>query len=299
MKRFRPKWRMLVMWLVAGQVAGIAGAPQLWANDCQSSPPPADFARSDVYAKLPFKAGEVAEYSVDYNGVHVGYGNLQVEKPIKLDIVTGVVGGKPQYKSYWHMYFKGDAYTGDWYSAIFRGHDVIAAYARPWNFAVSRFYIRQNEKAAFQDAVKQIKRLEFMQQLCLVTEQTTNEIKNQTKTKNINFQYGAADVLGAIYKLRTLTYKKGQSQRYLVYSSEKDWWIEATSEGVETVTVKAGKFVADKLKLKTFIGKQMQAKSDSHVWIARDHPSRPMVKVEAEVKIGSVDLELEKFQPGH
>jgi hypothetical protein len=46
------------------------------------------------------------------------------------------------------------------------------------------------------------------------------------------------------------------------------------------------------------VGKDLEQKGPIHVWIAEDHPSRPLVKVDGTVKIGWMELVLEKFVEG-
>ncbi len=272
-----------------------------WGEDTPpcAAQPLVEVARTDVYKGMPFKAGEVSKFSLEYGAVHVGYGFLRIKNPIKEEVAVGITNGNPVRKSMWHMQFQGEAYTGDWYKAIFQGNDVIQAFSLPGSFAISQFYIRQNEKAALKSPVQIEKWLSFDQESCKVTEKVQNHSENKETIDVYNFEFGAADVLGAMHRLRSFVYEPGKPISFLVYSSQKSWWIEATSMGVESVKVEAGTFAADKLKLKTYIGKDMQATGDSYIWIARDHPSRPVVKVKAEVKIGSVGLYLDQFTPGN
>ena len=66
---------------------------------------------------------------------------------------------------------------------------------------------------------------------------------------------------------------------------------------VEDVSVKAGKFSATKLKLQTFFGKELQQKGDVLVWISTQG-ERPIIQVKADIKLGSIWIELAKFQAG-
>jgi hypothetical protein len=83
-----------------------------------------------------------------------------------------------------------------------------------------------------------------------------------------------------------------------VYSSGQNWWLEATPVAFEEITTKAGKFKAVKLNLQTYIGQDLQQKGMVDVWIATEHPSHPLVQVKAEIKLGSVWIEMVKFEPG-
>lgn len=277
-----------------------------FAADSPPPPPPCitqalpNWQRADVYKNVPFKGGEEAKYLLEYGAIHVGYGILNVLAPVKHPItISASTDAKPVQDGRWHMQFHGEAYTGDWYSGIFKGNDVIQAIVQPRTMAVSTFYIRQKEKGALSSLLHVEKWLTFDQQLCKVQERQVLHSKgNREKVETYDLEHGAADVLGAVFRMRTYTFQEGVPVRFLVYSSEKNWWLEATPVAKETVEVPAGKFVCDKLKLQTYIGKDLQQKGAMFLWIARDHPSRPMVKVEADVSFGSVEVRLEKFKPG-
>ena len=111
-----------------------------------------------------------------------------------------------------------------------------------------------------------------------------------------DLEYGAIDALGALFKIRTLNFQKRKPIQFTVYSSEKNWTLEALPVGFETIEVKAGKFKAVKVRLKTSAGQDFEQEGNMFLWIATDHPNRPLVKVEAELKFGSVDLQLHKLK---
>ena len=118
------------------------------------------------------------------------------------------------------------------------------------------------------------------------------------KNESYYLSPGAIDALGASFKLQ-LDYKIGRKERILVYTSEKNWWLEILPEKIEEVEVKAGKFEAVKIRLKSYLGKQLQQKGKLTAWVAtKKHPSRPLVKVEGELKFGNAYMELSKFTPG-
>ncbi len=98
--------------------------------------------------------------------------------------------------------------------------------------------------------------------------------------------------------MRTIKLEVGKPVRAPVYTSEKNWWLEVSPLKIEKIKVPAGTFKAMKVQLQTFIGKEMQQKGDVFAWIAVDHPARPIVQIEGEIKIGSVWLKLQKLKPG-
>ena len=88
-------------------------------------------------------------------------------------------------------------------------------------------------------------------------------------------------------------------QRTLIYSSEKNWWLEAKAIAIEELKVGGMTYKkAVKIQLQTRIGKELQQKGDVNVWIDTESKHRPLLLVQGEIKIGSVWIELTKFKPG-
>lgn len=239
-------------------------------------------SRKDVYAGMPFQQGEKATYEVTWAGLKAGYGTMEVRRPLK-------------YKGLWHRVFHVDASTGDWFKTIFVAKDKVDAYSQPHNFGVAKFYIEQNEGKIFSAPLNQKKWLEFDHKDCKVHERTQKAGKDEQVVTHA-FAAGAMDALGVVYYLRTRDYKVGKVERAPVYSSEKNWWLEAEPLGVETVEVPAGSFQAMKLKLATFLGQDLQQQGDVHIWIATDHPQKPLVQVQGDIKIGNVWMKLHAFE---
>ncbi len=78
-----------------------------------------------------------------------------------------------------------------------------------------------------------------------------------------------------------------------------DYDKESKGHKIEEVEVKAGKFEVVRVRLKSYLGKELQQQGRLTAWIAtKKHPSRPLVKVEGELKFGSAYMELSKFKPG-
>jgi hypothetical protein len=243
-----------------------------------------EITRSGVYKDTPFKAGEVSEYEVTWGGAKVGYGTLQVRKP---ELYQGV----------WHRIFHVEGHTGDWFKHIFVAKEEMLAYSRPWDFGVSKFFMEQDEGKLFGSRFEQKKWLEFDHNHCKVTERIDQNGKKE-EVQVHDLAYGAADAIGVIYQLRTHKFALGKVERALVYTSEKNWWLEANPEKFETVTTDAGTFETVKLKLTTFIGKELQQKGDVWAWVATKTPQHQLVQVQGEIKLGSVYLRLRKYTPG-
>lgn len=259
------------------------------------------WSRSKSYEGVPFKPGEEARYELKYSAlkVHVGYGYLRVGKPVKHEIPVASEESGFKAENLWHRSFSVEAYTGDWYKAIFQAHDKLLAYSQPWSFAVSKFYISEDHDKAFGKRTKREKWLDFNHVNCMVTEKEVNHTKKREKTQLNPIAPGAVDALGAAYKLRTLTYELNKPQKFIVYTSEKNWWLEALPVKLETVETKLGKITAHKLKVSTSLGQDLEQKKAISVWIADKHPQRIMLKVEGEANFGSFYLKLDQYKAGN
>ena len=249
----------------------------------QSASPP-EIARSAVYADTPFKSGERAVYEVSYMGMKAGYATMTVKAPMR-------------HNGIWHRIYHAEAKTGDWFRTIFVGHNKVEAYARPWDFGVSKFYLEQFEQPVFRRPYIARKWLDFDHGRCKVKERTVRPEKPE-KNEEFDFAPGAMDALSIAYWLRTRTWEVGKMQRGLVYTSEKNWWLEASPTAIERIKVGAGEFQAVKMKLQTFIGKELQQRGDVNVWVATEHPARPIVQIQGEIKIGSIWIGLHQLTPG-
>ncbi len=254
------------------------------AQTCPKGQPPPAITRSQVYEKVPFKSGERSVYEVTWGGIKAGEASLEVRSP---RLHNGV----------WHRVFRMDAKTGDWFKAIFVARDAAEAVSRPWDFGISQFYMEQDEGKMIGKRFRQKKWLEFNHEDCHVHERISEP---DVPEKKATFELipGANDSLGVVFNLRTQKYYLGQKTRLLVYTSEKNWWLDAEPVSFETLTTPAGTFKTVKLKLQTYIGKDLQQKGDVWAWLDIDSPHKPLVQIQGEIKIGSVWIKLIEFKPG-
>lgn len=271
----------------------LGAAPAAVAEDVpincpKNPPPPPELARAEVYKDTPFKAGEAATYEISWAGLKAGYATMEARSPVKHPI-----RGKP----IWHRVFHVSASTGDWFKAIFVAKETMTALSRPWDFGVSHFFMDQNEGKLFSRPFVQKKWLEFDQEGCKVHERVQQPEKPEDR-KSFDLSYGAIDALSVVYQLRTRDFKVGRKERAPVYTSEKNWWLDAEPLAIETIQVPAGSFKAVKLKLTTYLGKDLQQKGDVYAWVATETPQRQLVQVQGEIKIGSVWIKLHQYKPG-
>ncbi len=262
--------------------------------------PAPELARAETYKGLPYQPGEEVRYVLKYGAlrVHVGYGYLRVQAPIKQTINSLMPDGKVVQESRWHRVYAGEAYTGDWYKYIFAGHDSLQAFGRPWDEVVTKFYINQNEEKPFVRRFHAEKWLDFDHATCVARQKFVDHKKKKEKLSEAYVDPKSIDAMSAAYKLRTFDYQLNKTERFMVFTSDKNWWLEATPTAIENVATAIGTHKAFKLTVKTYLGKELQQKGNLYIWIAQDHPQHPILKIQGEVTFGSVYMEIDRFTPG-
>jgi len=254
------------------------------AQDCPPFNPPSVTNANEVYAGAPFGEGEELTFDINYMGVFVGWAKLSVDKPIKL-------------KDRWHQVFSGTANTAPSYEMFFVGRDSLKAYSLPGTFVVSKFKLEQYEHKMLSKAFVSSKWIDYDQAACKSRETVIVQGDNPVR-KEFPLESGANDIVSSFYHLRTKSMNVGDVHKILIYTSEKNWFAEATVLAKETVKVPFGKFETAKIKLKTYLGKELQQRGDLYFWIGLT-PERPVVKIEGEIKIGKVKFNLSQFKPRH
>lgn len=258
--------------------------------------------RSSTYKNLPFGPGEQSRYELNYGAlnVHVGYGFIRVLPPVKRKVA---VAGEPEknkvvYQKRWHRVFSAEGFTGDWYKMVFRAKDKIHALVRPWDGGASHFYISQDESKPFGRDYRREKWLDYNHVTCKTKTKDVKHHEGKSEVKSYDLQPGAMDAISAVFKLRSHNHVLGKTSKFLVYTSEKNWWLQATPVREEVTKVKYGKFNAIVLKVQSYLGEDLQQSGELLVWIAKDHPNRLLLKVEGQVRFGSFYIELDQYKAG-
>lgn len=244
--------------------------------------------QAEVYKLTPFKPNEKTVFEVYYSNVYIGDAELIVQPP-------------HPYNDSWHYMFDVYGKTGDWYSSIFKAEDRARAIARASDFGAVWFFLDQNEKKVFSDRKLKERYLSFMPEKCQVILKTvvTKDGKKTVESREPHkYHPSAMDAVTAAFKLRTYDFVVGKSIRDPVYTSKKNWWLEAEPVAIERVPTPIGNVLAFKIKLQTYAGEDLQQKGDMYIWIAKDLPARPIVKITGDVKIGQITAKLKAFTKG-
>lgn len=293
----RAKWLLMAfkyreMLIVLAIVCGICAPLEQvsLAEDvkivCPSPPPPMPkLARAAVYDNVPFKSGEKLTYEVTYGGIFVGFAILEVKPP-------------QMYKGFWHRIFHAEARTGEWYEGFFKARDEAESISRPHDFGVAKFYLQQDEAKIFGKRLQQKKWLDFEHDRCRVRERVSR-VNEADESEEVDLAFGSIDALGLLYEVRTVNFEIGKVHRAPIYTDKKNWWLEATPILKEKITTKAGTFDTVKMKLQTFLGKDLQQKGEVFMWVDTSSPLRAIVQIQGEIKLGSVWLRLTEAKRGN
>ncbi len=265
--------------------APVAAKPAATKSTCPQLARTNVASDKEVYANTPYKPGETSTFKMSFKGMYVGDAVLTVQKP-------------HLHNGSWQQVFDGYGRTGAWYKWIFVAEDQIRAIAHPVDFGVSWFYMEQDEGKLFKSRYIRKKYLDFNSATCIVSEKTIKDKDDITEKKHA-FVPGSMDVLSASFKLRTQQFQVGQKITFPMFTSGKNWTAEVDALKLETLKIPdLGEFKTIKLKLKTYIGDKLDQKGDSYLWIAHELPHRPIVQIEAVVKIGSIFGTLKQHVPG-
>lgn len=240
--------------------------------------------KTAVYKGMPYGAGEVAHYAAYWSGIHAGDHTMRVLDPVLRE-------------GEWHQVFTSEAITGEWFKRIYVARYLTQAYSQVGTFAASWFHGSEYRKPPLFSAFKEDKLFFFSQLACTATE----EIQTNQKPKEHESHFlerGATDVLSGFYKLRTVVFELHKPMAILAYSSAKNWTLQAEPVLFETLSLPIGKIEAVKLKMHTYMGKELQQKGDVYTWIATKHPNHPLLQVEGKVKWGSIRMFLDRYTPG-
>ncbi len=281
MASLSPSLQRLVILLLA-PILTVAG--EITDNSfCTPTPVEKVTAAKEVYRGLPFAPGESSFYQVRYMGVLAGTARLEVLPP-------------EPYSEGWLRVFRGTAHTGDWYRGIFIGHDILETRSRAPDFAGHSYQLVQDEGRLLGKRTRRRTELTFKQETCQVREQVIQGSKDEIT--DLTIAPGVMDTLTTAFKLRTLSYQPGERLRLPVYSSGKSWWLDIEVLNPTTLSVPAGTFNTIPLRLRSYLGDALQQKGDLLVWVANEHPQHPLIRIDAQVRVGSLHLELADFQAG-
>jgi hypothetical protein len=121
-------------------------------------------------------------------------------------------------------------------------------------------------------------------------------IKNSvTKTAEIDIPPCTHDIVGALYKLRTLKLEPGQSTQMEISDGKKSVSARIEAQQNEQIKTPAGTFNTIRYEAFVFGGVLFTRKAQLLIWISDDPRRLPVqIRVRLSFPIGTINLELEK-----
>jgi hypothetical protein len=218
----------------------------------------------------PFGPGEELVFSVRYGPLKAGTGILAVD-----DTVT--VEGRLCY------HFVSKAFSNDAFSVFFKVVDRVESYTEVEGLRSLRFekHLREGDFSADQE-------VKFDQEAHTATYHDGKVYETSAD---------ARDALAALYYVRTLALRVGESVYVESHADKKNYPLEVRVLRKETVTVDAGTFdclVAEPILRATGIFKH---KGTLTVWLTNDERKMPVL-MKSKVAFGSINAVLESWSPG-
>jgi len=106
------------------------------------------------------------------------------------------------------------------------------------------------------------------------------------------------DIFSSLYYIRTIDLKVGNTEKINAYADGKVYLLHVVVHNKETIEVPAGKFKC--LKVEPLLKSEgiFRQKGKLTIWITDDNRKIP-VKMKSKVVIGSINSELESYNPGN
>lgn len=251
-----------------------AATDSTWSSGpaVEDSVPIVDLAAEGVDSLLPeyvgFGVGEKFLFSVQYGIVTAGEATIEVRN-------IAVIEGRPCY------YIVSDARTNDVFSVFYRVRDRFVSLMDTTDLVSLRYEKHLREGGHKSDRV-----VEFDQK----------QHKAFYDGKEIPIAPRTQDVLSALFYVRTLPLKVGQSIAIANHTDGKNYPLVVRVLGEERVTVEAGTFDCLVVEpLLRYPGVFTQ-KGRMKVWLTKDRYKIPVL-LKSKVIIGEVSAVLKKYEP--
>jgi hypothetical protein len=232
---------------------------------------------------MPFAVGEKLQYDIRYLGVTAGTLDLEI-------LPNKFVNDHEVY------HFHGLAKTTSIFSLIYRVNDQLNSYSDIFGFHSYRFALDQDESKQ----TKQTIELFDHEKLKSYYWSRTDHVEKGYSEKKEEFPLNrwARDGVGMLYFLRVapLPDAPGKEYRMPIVFDGKPWEGVIRFDRKEKKNWAGREWDLNVYHLQNYENGELKNK-DNWIWIAADHPSRYILRVETKVRVGSFAVALEKFQP--
>lgn len=229
--------------------------------------------------KPVFFEGEKVFMDINYMGVSTGRIIISTLDPI-------FIGDKKAY------HFNAKVKTASYYRYLYELDDTVDSYFGVDNLLPLKFSLIQRETDKDVDDL-QLFDHEELKTYSFYKKVTPKKTKKKKRTKYIPSHY--VDPLSIIYFLRGLPMKKGSSYEIPIMNQGKIIMLNTRVMGTTQIDTKIGKKQAYMMKANTKYSGDTLKSGDMTFWFSADE-KRIFLKFEAEIKIGSITGDIEKYQ---
>jgi hypothetical protein len=221
---------------------------------------------------------EVLSYSVEWRLIYAGSAELRLG-PVKSGDMT-------EWRSKVHLQSAGLV------SKLYKLDDTYSAVLQ------DQFCATDTDLDSFESKKHKDTRVNYDRAQGKATYTEKDLLKNAiVKTDRIDTPSCVSDIIGALYKLRTLKLEPGQSAQMNVSDGKKFVNSRVEAQEREEVQTKAGTFKTIRYEAFLFNGVLYQRKAQLFIWLTDDARKLPVqIRARMSFPIGNITLQLDKEQ---
>ncbi len=221
---------------------------------------------------LAFAPGEETVLAISYLGLPTGEGRIAVGDPIG---------------DLWPVTFQ--ARTAGVAGFLDVREHLVCAWDAPTQLP------RGSDLRAFELGDAHADSLHFDRAANLAT--VSVERRDRRREKTVAVPPGAQDLTGAFMWLRLQPLEMGERHQIPVLTGSKLFELTAEVVGRRAVRTPAGTFDTVEVRVHLELAGQFQSRRDIQLWFS-DDPRHVLVRVEADLALGGIVAELERYHPG-
>ncbi|PID31052.1 MAG: hypothetical protein CR982_00350 [Candidatus Cloacimonadota bacterium] len=226
-----------------------------------------------------FKKGEFLHFTVSYGVITAGYATISIDR-------TEYIKGRDCYV------LKTTAKSRSAFDWIFKVRDQTESF-----LDIERFHSHKFTKRLREGSYKIDSELNFFQENGVARYRSKRYKKGKIKKKYriIDIPYNTLDPLSALFYVRVMDLKVGETIFLPAVGTRKSYNIKVIVHKRETVKVGAGKFDCFVVEPVMADGGVFKKDGRVKVWLTADERKMP-VKMSTKVYIGSIEAELDWYE---
>ncbi len=189
------------------------------------------------------------------------------------------------------FHFQARAQTADFYKWVYSLNDVVDSLVDKQHFVSLKYSLMQKEKN------KEIDDIQFYDRNSLMTFAQYKKKKNgavEESKKEAEIPFYGQDYFSSLFFIRGLPLKDKDHYIFPTTTKAQTWLMSLRVLAKEKKKIGIGEFKAIKLELITKYTGELAKKGPIILWL-KDHESRALLSASAEVKIGSIEVELTQY----